>query len=107
MAVVRFCNDEVRRDCSDLAWMRKRWGPIVAHRISRRLQQLEAMTTLTDLSFLPFESFEHAGGVYEVTVSDGLAIFIERGPDTPEGGTLMYTITINGLHEPAKAARSS
>ena len=107
MVVLRFRRDEVRRACCDLANMRRQWGPVVARRISRRLQQVEAMTTLADLSFLPFESVQHADGVFEVAVTNDLALFIERGPDAQEGETLMYTIVITDLRRASTRARPS
>jgi hypothetical protein len=106
MVVLRFRSDEVRRACCDLARMRTLWGPAVARRISRRLQQLEAMTTLADLKFLPFDSYEH-DGVIEVAVTDHLAVFIEQGPDTSEGEALMHTIIVTGLGDHSTAARTS
>lgn len=107
MVVLRFCSDEVRRSCSDLARMRSMHGDAVAHQVSRRLQQLEAMTALSDLDFLPFDSSEHDSGTIEVAVNDRLALFIEPGPDDPEGEGPMNTLTITGLRGRSKAARRS
>jgi hypothetical protein len=107
MVVLRFPSDEVRQACCDLARMRRLWGPIVARRISRRLQQLEAITTLADLGFLPFDSYEHDDGVFEVAVTDRLALFIERGPDSSEGEALMDTIVITALRDRQTVARTS
>ena len=107
MVVLRFRSDEVRRACCDLARTRRLWGPVVARRVSRRLQQLEAMATLADLHFLPFDSHEHDGGVIEVAVADHLALFIERGPDMSEGEVPMHTITVTGLRDHSSAARTS
>jgi hypothetical protein len=107
MVVLRFRSDEVRRACCDLARMQRLWGPVVARRISCRLQQLEAMTTLAELDFLPFDSYEHDGGVIEVAVAGHLALFIERGPDTSEGEALMYTMTVTGVRDRSTAARTS
>jgi len=100
MVVLRFRSDKVRQTCTDLARMRRSWGPVVARQISRRLQQLEAMTNLADLKFLPFDSHEHDGGLIEVTITDRLSIFIERGPDMSEGDTPMYTIIVIELRAP-------
>ena len=107
MAVLRFGSDEIRQACSDLARMRRLWGPSVARHVSRRLQQLEAATTLADLSFLPFDSYEHDDGVFEVAVTDRLALFVERGTDSPEGEVLMDTIVITGLRDRRTMARTS
>src|SRR4051812_3836518 len=70
MVFLRFRSNEVRLACCDLARLRRRWGPAMARRISHRLQQLEAMTTVADLAFLPFDFYEHGGGVIEVTVAE-------------------------------------
>jgi len=105
VVVLRFRSDKVRRACCDLA--RERWGAVVAHRISRRLQQLEGMTTLADLGFLPFDSYEHDGGVFEVAVADDLALFIKHEPDTSKGETLMHTIVITDLRERSHVATTS
>lgn len=107
MVVLRFRSDRMRHSCTDLARMRTLWGPAVARQISRRLQQVEAMATLADLKFLPFDSHEHDGGVVEVAVTDRLSIFIERGPDMSEGDTLMYTIIVIDLRAPSTKALTS
>jgi hypothetical protein len=106
MAVVRFRSDDIRRACCDLEWIRRRWGPGAARSVSRRLQQLEAMTTLADLAFLPFDSCEQDGGVFEVAVTDHLALFIEQGPATSQRGAPMNTITITGIRDRAAMART-
>src|SRR5262245_51554336 len=106
MVVLRFRSAEVRRTCCDLARMRRLWGPVAARRISHRLQQLEAMTTLADLKFLPFDSYEHDGGVVEVSVADQLSLFIERGPDLLEGEALMFTVTVTGLRPRSTVAQT-
>jgi hypothetical protein len=105
--VIRFRDDTLRRACCDLTYMRQLWGPDVARAVSRRLQQLEAMTTLADLMFLPFDSCEHVGGVFEVVVIDHLALFIERGPDSSQRGAPMTTIIITGIRDRATVAKTS
>ena len=106
MVVVRFRSDDVRRACCDLAWMRRCWGPDRARAVSRRLQQLEAMETLADLAFLPFDCSEHDGGVFEVAVTDQLALFVERGPGISQRGAPMDTITITGIRDRAAMAKT-
>jgi len=106
MAVVCFRSDDIRRACCDLEWMRRRWGPDVARSVSRRLQQLEAIATLADLAFLPSDSGEHDGGVFEVAVTDHLALFIEQGPATSHRGAPMNMITITGIRDRAAMART-
>ncbi len=107
MVRIRFRSDDLRRACCDLAYMRRLWGPDVARAVSRRLQQLEAMATLADLMFLPFDSCEHDGGVFEVAVTDHLALFIERGPDTSQRGAPMTTIMLTGIRDGTTIARTS
>jgi hypothetical protein len=107
MVVLRFRSEEVRRHLCDLMHMRRLWGPAVARRISHRLQQLEAMTTLADLSFLPFDPYEHDEVVIEVAVTDHLSIFMERGADMSEGEALVHTITVTGLRGSSTSARTS
>lgn len=107
MVVLLFQSEDVRRACCDLAWMRRLWGPGVARRISRRLQQLEAMTTLADLAFLPFDFHKHENGVIEVAVDDQLAVFIKQGSDALKGETGMRMLTITGLRARSRMARTS
>jgi hypothetical protein len=106
MAVVRFRTDDIRRACCDLEWMCRRWGPAAARAVSHRLQQLEAMATLADIAFLPFDSCEHHGGVFEVAVTDHLALFIEQGSATSQRGAPMNTITVTGIRDRAAMART-
>jgi hypothetical protein len=98
MVVLRFRSDEVKRSCCNLASMHKLWGPVAAGRISHRLQQLEAMETLSDLNFLPLDWAEHDNGQFEIEISDHLSLFVERGPETSQGEAPMYTVTVVGLH---------
>ncbi len=107
MVVLRFRSDEVRRSSCNFAVMRRLWGPAVARRISRRLQQLEAMTTLADLSFLPFDSYEHDDGTIEVAVADHLALFIEPRADSSQAEAFVHTIIVTGLRDRSTAARTS
>jgi len=107
MVVVRFRGADARRACCDLAWMRRRWGPDTARSISRRLQQLEAMESLADLAFLPFDCTWRDDGAFEVAVTGQLALVIEQGPATSERGATMNTITIIGMQDRAAMARTS
>jgi hypothetical protein len=106
VVVLRFRSDDAQRACCDLAYMRKTWGPDAARVISRRLQQLEAMTTLADLSYLPFDSREYRGRVIEVAITGHLALFIEAGPETSGEGAPMTIITITGVRDRAAMART-
>jgi hypothetical protein len=107
MVVLRFASEGVRRACCDPARMRERWGPAVARQISRRLQQLEAMETIADLVFLPFDSHDHGGGVIEVVVADQVSLFVERGTDAPQGGSRVNTITVTAIRARSTVARAS
>ncbi len=107
MAILRFASEEAKRACCDAAHMRRAHGPEVARRISRRLQQLEAMESLSDLQFLPFNSLIREDGVVEVSITDQLMLLIQRDASAPERDQLMYQITINGLEARSPAAKSS
>src|SRR5690348_7909036 len=87
MAVVRFDTDDIWRCCSDAAQMRKRWGPDGARAVSRRLQQLQAMRTLSDLRFMPFDSHRLDNGIVEVVINHQLALLVEEASETLQGGT--------------------
>lgn len=104
MVVLQFGSDDIRRACCDPDWMRRRWGDEATHSLCRRLQQLEAMEAVADLAFLPFDSLER-DGIFEITVTGQLALFIEQRPVTSQQGTLMNTITITGIRERATTAR--
>lgn len=66
--------------------MRRTWGVGSAGRLTRRLQQLEAMTSLDDLGFMPFDSEKLAGGVIEIAIDDDLSIFVTAVTPTEEDG---------------------
>jgi plasmid maintenance system killer protein len=108
MMVVRFRNDSIRRACCDLAWMHRRWGPDTARSVSRRLQQLEAMETLADLAFLPFDHHKHDNGLIEVAITDQIALVIEQDPATQPGAPMnTITVTVTGIRDRAAMARTS
>lgn len=106
MMALLFRTDAIRRHCCDLAHMRATWGPNVARRISRRLQQLEAMSTLDDLAFLPFDSYRNANGCIHVKITPDLALVIEPAPEATERDT-MPSITVTQVLVTSKAARPS
>lgn len=107
MAVLRFASEEAKRACCDAAHLRRAHSPEIARRISRRLQQLEAMESLSDLQFLPFDSVIREDGVVEVAITEQLMLLIQREESAPERDQLMYQITINGLEACSPAAKSS
>lgn len=95
---LRFSSDAVWRDCCDAPHMRRRWGPERARRVSRRLQQLEAMASLADLEFMPFDVGEGQGGVVEVAVDEGLALSVQPENDHPqEDGHMGITIWVTAV----------
>ena len=81
--------------------MHRRWGPDRARRLSRRLQQLEAMTSLEDLKFMPFDSSEDADGVIEIAVDDDTSLFL-TGLLRQEDSAVHATVVISAV-----SARSS
>jgi hypothetical protein len=108
MVVVQFGSDDARRACCDLASMRRRWGPDTARSISRRLQQIEAMETLADLAFLPFEYHERDSGLFEVAVTDQIALVIEHDHATQPGAPMnTTTVTVTGIRDRSARARTS
>lgn len=103
---LRFRDSDVRRSCCDLRLMRERGGAVAARRLSRRLQQLEAMTSLADLAFLPFVTSETEDGAIEVVVTDHLSLLLERGSTISEEDNLMDTVTIIEVRNSATTALS-
>ncbi|MGH3783099.1 MAG: hypothetical protein ACRDRO_21370 [Pseudonocardiaceae bacterium] len=107
MMALLFRTDAVCRQCCDLAHMRDVWGPDVARRISRRLQQLEAMSTLDDLAFLPFGSHINTDGHIRVMITPDLTLAIEHAPEATDRETTMPSITVTHVLVTSKAARPS
>lgn len=105
MAAVRFRDREVRRDCCDLAHMRKRWGADTARLISHRLQQLEAMTSIDDLAFLPFDS-RRVDGRIEVVVGGGAVLLLEVPKPTTGEPHAMDIIVISSVRTSTPATRA-
>jgi len=95
VVVLRFGSDELWRVCCDPAHMGRRWGTELARCLSRRLQQLEAMATLYDLAFMPFDWHERSDGTIEIAVDDDTALFValsdRQQEDGPMGSTAMIT----------------
>jgi hypothetical protein len=91
-----FSDESVWRDCCDAVHMRRRWGTEVSRVISRRLQQLEAMTTIDELDFLPFDSRTLGDAAFEVDVTADIVLAIEapknrRREDGPINATIIVT----------------
>ena len=105
MVVLRFGSDALWRGCSDPAHMRHRWGAERARCVNRRLQQLEAMTTLDDLAFMPFDWQERSDGMIEVAVDDETSIFVKRSDRLQEDGPLRSTATIAAIGARTVGAR--
>ncbi|WP_346056490.1 hypothetical protein [Amycolatopsis dongchuanensis] len=106
MMALLFRTDAIRRHCCDLDHMRATWGPDVARCISRRLQQLEAMSTMDDLDFLPFDSYRIADDCIHVMITPDLALVIEPAPEATKRDT-MPSITVTQVLVTSKAARPS
>lgn len=95
MVVLQFNDEKVWLDCCDPAHMRRRWGAVRARQISHRLQQIEAMTSLADLLFLPLDCRTVDGRV-EVDVDEDLVLVLEP-QETSQQGDLMTTVFIRAL----------
>ena len=102
--VLRFGSDGVWRDCCDQSHMGRRWGAERARSLSRRLQQLEAMTSLQDLGFMPFDSKKRPDGVIEIAVDDDIALFVEEIARQEEG-TLNFTLLVSAVGARSVAVR--
>lgn len=91
MLVLRFETEAAWRECCDGSEMRRRWGRPLARRISRRLQQIEAMDSLDDLAFMPFGSAVHADGTAEVELDDDMSLFLRPVAASQEDGQMPAT----------------
>jgi hypothetical protein len=89
------------QDCCNAARMERRWGPQRARRLSRRLQQLEAMTSLDDLTFMPFHSQERADGVIEIAVDDATSLFMQLMDPLREDGPLDTPVIVSAVGSPS------
>ena len=105
MAAVRFRDGEVRRDCCDLAHMRRRWGADTARLISHRLQQLEAIASIDDLALLPFDSRRVNGGI-EVAVGDGVVLLLEIPQPRTGEPHAMDTIVVSSVRTSTSARKA-
>lgn len=83
MVVIEFADNEIRRRCCDLDRMRRAYGVTTARKISQRLQQLEAMQSIADLSVLPFDSTQ-TDGLIHVVVDDSLTMLLTAAHNPPE-----------------------
>lgn len=96
--VLLFDSDLAWQDCCDGEQMRRKWGADAARRISRRLQQLEAMTTLADLKFMPFDVYDHEEGVVELPVDGAVSVYIKPGSgESAEDRSMHGTIVVMGV----------
>lgn len=105
MAILQFDDAQVHKLCCDPTVMRRRFGPDVSRLISRRLQQLEATTSIADLEFLPFDYRVVEDGV-EITITPDLVLVVTSNPDT-EGAATMNdtTLTIRALRTTTVATK--
>lgn len=107
MIEVRFADESVWRDCCDGGHMLQRWGRELSRVISRRLQQLEAMTTLDDLDFVPVESEQFDDGVVFVTVAADVVLVIEPSERRArEDGSMNTTIVVTAVGALSDVGRS-
>lgn len=105
MVELSFDSEDLWRVCCDHAHMGSRWGPERARCLDRRLQQLEAMTTLDDLAFMPFDWHERADGTIEVAIDDDTALFVKRPDRQQEDGPLRSTAMITAVGARTVGAR--
>lgn len=107
MVVLAFADPAVRSQCCDLAHVRRLWGRDAAWRLSHRLQQLEAMASLQDLDFMPFDSHRDGDGTMLITVTPDLALAIRPEPEHPVEGVAMQRIVITQVLRTSTLARST
>lgn len=103
---IRFTDSEVARRFGDLGRLRHEHGVAGARRISQRMQQLEAMTSLDDLAFMPFESRVMPDGTTQVDVSSELSVVIEADEQDHRGKSMMGQLTVLGLVVNVEAAEA-
>lgn len=104
--MVRFGTAAVRHACHHGLAGHRAWDPDTVHTIHRRLQQLEAMAIIEDLAFLPFESRRRGGGQFEITVTEHVALLVERSADIPEGTTMEILVITAVLRQASRTGFS-
>jgi hypothetical protein len=94
--VVRFETEAVRRSCCDTADVQP-WAAI-RRCISRRFQQLEAMVSLEDLAFMPFDSVRHADGSVELELDDETSLFVrEESPAKEDSAVPAVVVMVTAI----------
>lgn len=105
MATLQFDDAEIHRLCCDPTVMRRRFGPAVTSLISRRLQQLEAMTSLADLRFLPFDH-RVVDDEVEIAIDEDLVLVVTSTQPAPGAPTMNdTTITIRAFRTTSVATK--
>ncbi len=94
MLLLRFDTRSLWRDCCDAPHMRRKWGEPRALRISRRLQQLEAMTSLADLQFMPFDSVDADDGSIDIAIDHDTALTIRIDDTTHNEEHAVNIVTV-------------
>lgn len=83
MLELRFRTKQLRERCGVHDQMVARWGEARAERVGLRLQQLAAMTSTRDVSFLPCESSTDADGRIHVAVDDSISLVVSARHSEP------------------------
>lgn len=97
MADLQFLDAKTQRRCCDLAFMRERYGDDTARCISRRLQQLAALSALSELAGLPF-GYQEVDSSLEIEVARGLVLLLAtNAPTTGETHMTDLLITVVSL----------
>lgn len=105
MAEIQFVDEDTHRSCCDLAFMRRRYGEERARAISRRLQQLAALSSMLELDALPFGRQAVEEGL-EIEVAPGLALVIDAtAPTTGEPHMTDLNITVVLVRSPRVASK--
>ncbi len=94
MLELRFKTRELRDRCCDTATMTRSWGTDAAERLTLRLQQLAAMASVNDVSFLPCDTSINGEGRLHIAVADGLAIVVSEAAEEAVRGEYMTDVLI-------------
>jgi hypothetical protein len=94
MLELRFKERELRDRCCDMASMTRSWGAEAAERLALRLQQLAAMESVDDVSFLPCDTSKDGEGHIHVAVSVGLTVVVSEVAENAVRGEYMMAVLI-------------
>ena len=92
MLELRFKTRKLRDRCCDMASMTGAWGSEASERLGLRLQQLAAMVSVDDVSFLPCDTSMDGEGHLHVAVGAGLAVVVSEAAEKAMRGEYMTDV---------------